>query len=112
MFTYRCMGAWTIANEAIVASVQVSERIVMMDEDNRALKLQLAELEGKFETQVEENGLLLDKQGELYTEVQDKLNLLEAFEDKFTRQYRSVLEGPCHGCTTARVPVAADVMYA
>ena len=75
-----------------MASVQVSERIVMMDDDNRSLKLQLAELEGKFETQVEENAHLLEKQSELYTEVQDKLSLLEAFEDKFTRQYRSVLE--------------------
>ena len=61
----------------------------MMDEDNRSLKLQAADLEGKLESQIADNTQLLDKQTELYAEVQDKLNLLEAFEDKFTRQYRS-----------------------
>jgi predicted nuclease with TOPRIM domain len=66
----------------------------MMDEENRSLKLQAADLEGKLEAQMAETTQLLDKQTELYAEVQDKLNLLEAFEDKFSRQYRSGLAAP------------------
>ena len=69
----------------------MSEKIVDLNN-------QYHELQGKhnaFETRVDEMAAdkdnLLSIQDELRTELQDKMALLDEFEDKFNRQYRCVM---------------------
>lgn len=66
----------------------MSEKIILLDDDNRNLRLRELEVEGKIEALGREKGQLLSIQEELRAEVTDKMTLLDEFEDRFNRQYR------------------------
>jgi hypothetical protein len=68
--------------------VQVSEKIIALDEEARSLRLREAELEARGEAWAKERSALLATQEELRAELREKLTLLDEFEERFSRQYR------------------------
>ncbi|KAG1678296.1 hypothetical protein FOA52_013917 [Chlamydomonas sp. UWO 241] len=70
-------------------NLEVSEKIVLLDEQVRALKLRAGEAEGVKESLLGDKEALLAVQDDLRAEMSEKMALLDEFEDKFTRQFRS-----------------------
>jgi hypothetical protein len=71
-----------------VATLQVSEKIVTLDEELKQLQVHEGELHAKMETLAREKTQLMAAADELRAEVADKMELLDEFEDRFKRQYR------------------------
>ena len=70
--------------------VQVSEKIVDLDRSYQDELNKSSNQEVRLEEMAADKETLLSMQDELRAEVQEKINLLDEFEDKFTRQYKSV----------------------
>jgi hypothetical protein len=68
---------------------KVSEKILGLDEECRQLHLHDAELVAKMEALARERSALMDVTEDLRAEIADKIALLDEFEDRFKRQYRS-----------------------
>lgn len=67
---------------------QVSEKILALDEECRALRLAANEADARAEALSREKGQLQELAAALRGEVADKMALLDEFEAKFARQYR------------------------
>ena len=72
---------------------QVSEKIVLLDEEVRVLRLKHIEADTRADQLLADKESLLRLQDELRGEVQEKISLMEEFEDKFSRQFRCVGRG-------------------
>ncbi len=68
--------------------LQVSQQIVLLDEEVKGLKIKHIEADARADQLLADKDSLLRLQEELRGEVQEKVNLLDEFEDKFTRQFR------------------------
>jgi centrosomal protein CEP290 len=75
---------------ACLRPLQVSEKIVALDEELKQLQVHEGELHAKMETLAREKTQLMAAADELRAEVADKMELLDEFEDRFKRQYRCV----------------------
>ena len=69
---------------------QVSEKIVLLDDEARKLKAREADLDARAEQLLADKTTLLAAQEELRAEVADKVTLLDEFEARFQRQYKWV----------------------
>lgn len=67
---------------------QVSEKIVLLDDEARKLKAREADFESRVEMLTADKAALLTVQEELRAEVTEKMTLLDEFEDRFQRQYK------------------------
>ena len=63
-------------------NLEVSEKIVLLDEEVRQLSLKKSETESRLEVALQDKDGLLQVQEGLRAEVQEKINLMEEFEDK------------------------------
>ncbi|KAF8064552.1 hypothetical protein HT031_003352 [Scenedesmus sp. PABB004] len=79
----------------------VSENILMLDGEARALRLAAAQADDKAEVLAREKGVLAAAADELRADVAAKMALLDEFEDRFNRQFRSWEEE--RGSLTAQV---------
>lgn len=70
-------------------NLQVSEKIVALDEECRALRLAAAEAGARADAAGRERGALQDAAARLRAEVADKVALLDDFEARFARQHRA-----------------------
>ncbi|KAG2499296.1 hypothetical protein HYH03_002874 [Edaphochlamys debaryana] len=70
-------------------NLEVSEKIVELNTTHQELLSKNVVLEARIEEMANDKDNLLSIQDELRGELQDKMNLLDEFEDKFNRQYRS-----------------------
>ncbi len=68
--------------------MQVSEKIIELNNQCQELLSKNVSLEARIEEMANDKDNLLSIQDELRTELQDKMTLLDEFEDKFNRQYR------------------------
>lgn len=71
----------------------MSEKIVALDEEVRALRLEASEAEARSEALGREKGQVQELATRLQSEVADKMALLDEFEAKFARQYRWAAQG-------------------
>ncbi len=67
---------------------QVSEKIIELNNQQQEMLSKCGVLEIRVEEMANDKDNLLSIQDELRTELQDKMTLLDEFEDKFARQYR------------------------
>eukprot|EP00879_Flechtneria_rotunda_P017649 GHRR01018501.1.p1 GENE.GHRR01018501.1~~GHRR01018501.1.p1 ORF type:complete len:2335 (+),score=1054.13 GHRR01018501.1:417-7421(+) len=70
-------------------NLQVSEKILLLDSEARELRLAAAQADDRAEVLIREKGQLVAQAVELRAEVAAKMALLDEFEDRFNRQYRS-----------------------
>lgn len=73
-------GAWL--------SVQVSSKIVGLDEDAKELRVRNADLEVETERLTTSNHQLAIEKTNLQGDIQDKIQLLQDFEIRFERQFK------------------------
>lgn len=66
-------------------NLQVSEKILLLDEELRQLKLREADVEGRVEAALAEKAHLATTNDELRSQVAEKISLLEEFEAKFSK---------------------------
>ncbi|GFH21646.1 uncharacterized protein HaLaN_18998, partial [Haematococcus lacustris] len=76
--------------EVKTENLEVSEKIVLLDDELRKAKARELDLDARHEQLVAERGLMLTAQEELRAEVVEKMGLLDEFEARFQRQYKSV----------------------
>lgn len=69
-------------------TLQVSEKIIELNNQHQEMLSKCGVLEIRVEEMANDKDNLLSIQDELRTELQDKMTLLDEFEDKFARQYR------------------------
>ncbi|WIA18956.1 hypothetical protein OEZ85_003625 [Tetradesmus obliquus] len=70
-------------------NLQVSEKIILLDSEARELRLAAAQADDRAEVLTREKGQLGALAEELRADVAAKMALLDEFEDRFNRQYRS-----------------------
>ncbi|KAJ9510676.1 hypothetical protein QJQ45_027514, partial [Haematococcus lacustris] len=75
--------------EVKTENLEVSEKIVLLDDELRKAKARELDLDARHEQLVAERGLMLTAQEELRAEVVEKMGLLDEFEARFQRQYKS-----------------------
>lgn len=91
---------------------QVSEKILALDEECRALRLAANEADARAEALGREKGQLQELSSALRSEVADKMALLDEFEAKFARQYRCVVQGGTRGVLAAQqLCMGSSVVY-
>eukprot|EP00878_Enallax_costatus_P036784 GHUV01041340.1.p1 GENE.GHUV01041340.1~~GHUV01041340.1.p1 ORF type:complete len:358 (+),score=120.22 GHUV01041340.1:305-1378(+) len=70
-------------------NLQVSEKVLLLDSEARELRLAAAQADDKAEVLNREKAQLAVQADELRADVAAKMALLDEFEDRFSRQYRS-----------------------
>lgn len=74
----------------IAPAPQVSEKIIELNQQSQELLSKTLSLESRIKEMSSDKDNLLSIQDELRAELQDKMTLLDEFEDKFNKQYRCV----------------------
>jgi chromosome segregation ATPase len=87
---------------------QVSERIVALDDEVRALRARATDAEGRLGELRDDNARLLGLQDELQAALGERQELLDEFEQRFARQYRRATSLAVHGSLSNQT-VHADV---
>ncbi len=83
-------------------SLQVSEKIVLLDEEVRKLRLRNSEAEARADQLLADKESMMGIADDLRGEVQEKINLMDEFEAKFARQFRwRLVRGVCPQRETA-----------
>ncbi|GAX75484.1 hypothetical protein CEUSTIGMA_g2927.t1 [Chlamydomonas eustigma] len=70
-------------------NLEVSEKIVLLDEEVRKLRLGTSAAEARSEQLLADKESLMSVADELRSEVQEKINIMDEFQEKFARQFRS-----------------------
>ncbi|MEW5303376.1 MAG: hypothetical protein WDW36_006076 [Sanguina aurantia] len=70
-------------------NLEVSEAIVLLDDEVRGQRSNASDVEARIEELVADKAGLISIGDQLRVDIQDKMALLDEFEDKFARQYRS-----------------------
>ncbi|MEW5309850.1 MAG: hypothetical protein WDW38_001701 [Sanguina aurantia] len=84
-------------------NLEVSEAIVLLDDEVRGQRSNASDVEARIEELVADKAGLISIGDQLRVDIQDKMALLDEFEDKFARQYSPQWRSIQQVCTPAQV---------